>query len=69
MCYDFSMSKTWKSLFSDLFVNLSAGWFGAALIVPTFSDSTLIGDLWILTYDLILGTLFLVLSYVLRKNI
>lgn len=60
--------EVWKNIFSELFVNLSAGWFGAALIIPTFFENTLILNLWVLTLDLILGTLFLVLSYIFRRK-
>lgn len=61
-------SKVWNSLFSDLFINLSAGWFGAALIVPTFSESTIVTNLWVLTVDLILGTLFLLLGFLFKNR-
>lgn len=32
------MEKIILTSFADLFVNLSAGWFGAAMIVPLFAN-------------------------------
>jgi len=43
---------------SDLFVNLSAGWFGAAIIVP-LTEPKLKLKLWVLTTNLLFGILFL----------
>lgn len=59
----------WLNSISDLFINLSAGWFGTVFIVPVFSDSSLIFSLPILTGDLTMGILFLVGAIELRKNI
>lgn len=61
--------KTWSLLISDLLINLSAGWFGAALIVPTFSNDSLTMNLWILTMDMLLGTLFLTMSFLFRRGL
>ena len=57
----------WLNGVSDLFINLSAGWFGAVFIVPVFSDSSLIFSLPVLTGDFIMGILFLVSAIELRK--
>jgi len=59
--------KIWKTLLSDLFVNLSAGWFGAVFIIPAFTRNSLAIDLPVLTADLVLGILCLVFSYQLKK--
>ena len=60
--------KLWLIGVSDLFINLSAGWFGAVFIIPVFSNSSLIYNLPILTGDLIMGILFLVSAIELRKK-
>lgn len=40
---------------SDIFANLSAGWFGAAFIVPVFSEKPLSFNIPVLILDIILG--------------
>lgn len=57
------LNSIWLQLISDLFVNLSAGWFGAALIVPTTSKRSGPINLTILTIDVIAGILFMILAY------
>lgn len=58
--------RVWTVLFSDLFVNLSAGWYGAAVIIPTFSSSPLPIDFMILIINFVLGSMFLLASYIFR---
>lgn len=53
------------SILSDLFVNLSAGWFGAAFIVPITTKKSKI-RWWILTVNIAYGILTLVISLILR---
>jgi len=55
-----------KSL-SGLTINLSAGWFGLALITPNFSVVAGIKELSLLLYDVTFGILFLWFSYKLEK--
>lgn len=50
--------ETWSNIFSDFFVNLGAGWFGAALIIPTFSNDLLKLDFRILMLDASFGMRF-----------
>jgi len=57
----------WFLVLSDLFVNLSAGWFGAAFIIPVFSDKPISVNLGILTTDIVLGIVFLILAFRLKK--
>jgi len=57
----------WNSILSDLFVNLSAGWFGAVLIVPNFTKETGYRRLWMLTANGVLGILSLLLAFKLRN--
>lgn len=59
--------SVWPNIVSDLFVNLSAGWFGAAFILPAVSENLVKIDFRILTGDIILGILSLVLARALRK--
>lgn len=59
--------KVWNNLLSDLFVNLSAGWFGAAFILPSFSENIITTDFRILTADVLLGILSLTIARVFRK--
>lgn len=47
--------------------NLSAGWFGAALIVPAFSDKPLSLNLSVLTIDLFFGIFFFVIAFGLKR--
>lgn len=60
---------TWRAIFSDLLVNLAAGWFGSVLIAPNFSPLSLPEGLAILTVDIIAGTLCLLTAYRLKKSI
>ena len=52
---------------SELFVNLSAGWFGAILIVPNFASRESPYNLAILTGDILAGISSLVVAFRLRK--
>lgn len=64
--------KTWRSAWgkalSGLTINLSAGWFGAVLILPNFSPVQSLADFGVLTYNLVFGSIFLVLTVLLEKN-
>jgi len=57
----------WFEIFSELLINLSAGWFGAAFIVPNFAGLTKPTNFWILTANIIFSILCLVLAFRLRK--
>ncbi|MEK7169062.1 MAG: hypothetical protein AAB778_03555 [Patescibacteria group bacterium] len=50
-------------ILSDLFVNLSAGWFGAALIIPISSKDDEGFEWFSLIINLILGLLSLIVGY------
>jgi len=52
---------------SDLLINLSAGWFGAMLIVPNFSKDKGLRKIVILTLDLSAAIVCLVASFMLRN--
>ena len=51
-----------------LAVNLSAGWFGLVFIVPNFLPISGVRELWLLTVDLLAGTLFLWISFRLERR-
>jgi len=58
---------TWFEVFSDLLVNLAAGWLGAAFIVPNFSGVVWPSNFVILTMDVLLGIFCLVGAFRLKK--
>jgi len=58
---------TWFGIFSDLFINLAAGWFGAVIIVPNFSGINPPFNFLILTGDVLAGILSLVAAFKLRR--
>lgn len=55
-----------KNIVSDLFVNLSAGWFGAAFITPNFSQAKRSNKFLLLTVNITLGIFCLVVAYFLK---
>jgi hypothetical protein len=46
------LDSGWLQIFSELFVNLAAGWWGAALIAPNLSDKSTKAKLVALTFNL-----------------
>ena len=52
---------------SDLFINLSAGWLGAAFITPNFSKKKGIEKIMTLIFDLILAIFCLVTAIYIKK--
>lgn len=52
---------------SDLFINLSAGWFGTALILPVFLVQPLQLNILVLTTDISFGILSFTISFKLRR--
>lgn len=61
------MDKTFLAVLSDLFINLSAGWFGVVVIVPNFTKEKGIKKFLILTIDIAFAIVCLVISYLLRR--
>lgn len=51
------------TMISNLFVNLSAGWFAAALIVPATSTKKIQLNFWVFTIDILFATLCLVVAF------
>lgn len=62
-----SWKSAWLSAFSGLTINLASGWLGAIIILPTFSPVKTLGDFWVLLYNLIFGSKFLVLTVLIEK--
>lgn len=56
-----------RQILSELMVNLAAGWYGAAVIIPATSDKPPTTDLGILTVNIIFGTVFVIIAYKLRR--
>lgn len=52
---------------ADVFINLSAGWFGAAIILPAFSEKSFTFNLPILLFDITFGILSFVIAFRLRQ--
>lgn len=61
------MDSVWLNSISDLFIDFSAGWLGAAFIVPNFSERKGWPRFMILTFDLAASILFLVVAVKLRR--
>lgn len=63
------VEAAWISVGSELFVNLAAGWFGAAFVVPSFLKLRSPYNLILLTADLLFGIVALLVSVVLRSSL
>jgi len=59
-------NPVWFSVLSDLFVNLSAGWFAAAIIIPIGNRRHKL-NLWLLTTNIAFGILALIIAFQLRR--
>ena len=57
------------SVFSDLLVNLSAGWFGVIFIISPTIKRAKRANFLILTVDLIFAIVSLLIAFMLRKFI
>ena len=57
------------SVLSDLFINLSAGWFGIIIISPNFMDKKGFRKFFILISDLTFAIFCLEVAYILRINL
>lgn len=62
------VDSTFLLTLANVFDNLSAGWFGAALIVPVFSGGPTSFNLLALISDLTSGMVCFVIAYKLRKR-
>lgn len=57
----------WWVTLSELFINLSAGWFGTAFIVPLSTKLPKRVNVLLLTINIGLGIFFLIVSFKLKK--
>ena len=62
------MDKVALGIFAELLINLAAGWFGAAIILPIRSEKGKIKFL-LLTVNLSCGILSLAVAYVIRRTL
>ena len=60
--------SSWSIDISDLFINLSAGWFGAAFIFPAFNGGFDNLNLGLLILDAGFGIVFLLVAHMLRSK-
>lgn len=60
------IDPTWFAVVGDVFVNLSAAWFAAALVVPFNSDAPKDVKGWVLLANITFGIVALVVAYRLR---
>lgn len=60
------VDSIWLTTISDLFVNLSAGWFGVVLILSPTVRVPKKANLLVLTFDIIFGSFSLTVAYMLR---
>lgn len=61
------LDAEWLKAIADLLINLSAGWFGAILVVPNFGGAEYPDNLKILTVDAVLAIVSLVFAVKLKK--
>lgn len=59
----------WLQIISDLCVNLSAGWIGAAVAIPATSKLNKKVNLGVLTVNLALAIVFLIAAFELRSKL
>jgi len=63
------LNKSWLTVLSGLFTNLSAGWLGLIIIAPNFLPLNNIEKLWIFTYEVFFAIVFLVLAVKLDERV
>ena len=66
MKFLFTASKL--KVLSGLFSNLSAGWIGAALIFPNFSNLLTVQNKLILTMDIVVAIVCLLIAFWLEER-
>ncbi|MEK7141468.1 MAG: hypothetical protein AAB800_02890 [Patescibacteria group bacterium] len=63
-----SWKSAWLGALSGLSINLASGWFGAIVILPNFSPVKTLEDFWVLLYDAVFGSIFLVITVLIARN-
>lgn len=61
-------TPTRRSILSQLFTNLAAGWFGVVLIIPGVTQLAMLEDWFWLTKNVLFGILALIIAEVLLKE-
>lgn len=62
-----TLDPIWFSVLSEFSINLAVAWFGAAFILPVFSNIPSSFNLSVLTVNILFGILSLFVAYYLRK--
>ena len=57
------LDPIWAAILGDLFVNLSAGWYGLVFITPSFASFQSTGGILLLLTYAVFGTVSLLASY------
>lgn len=63
------LSKAWLKALSGLSINLSAAWFATALIGVNIAAPKEFGELLVLTFNLVFGIIFLLLTVKFEENL
>jgi hypothetical protein len=63
------IDPVWAQIISELCVNLSAGWIGAAVVIPVTSKLDKKINLGLLTMNLAAGIVFLTVAFELRRRL
>ncbi len=61
------MNERWYSILSELFINLSSGWFGTVIIAPTLTDISSVFGITGLLINLLSGIISLYFAYKFRE--
>lgn len=61
------MDSYWLSGFSDWLINLSAGWFAGALVVPVIGKKPPKKNLWLLTLNIFFAILTLLVAVEIKR--
>lgn len=64
----YTKGMIWQSALSELFINLSAAWFAAALILPMTTTKFKINSLLLISNTLF-GILTLLVAIIIRSNL
>ncbi|TSC87814.1 MAG: hypothetical protein G01um101416_339 [Microgenomates group bacterium Gr01-1014_16] len=62
-------SKPWLRVLANLFGNMAAAWFAAALLVPTISGFVSPIYPGVLFYDLMFGTVYLLIAVQVEREL
>lgn len=60
--------SAFPDVLADLLINLSAGWFAAAMIVPNYKQEKGWKRTVILTSDLVFGTVYLLVAIIIKSS-